>query len=92
MKTVLSKATSLPALSEEDLDDDTISSKSKTRSKSIDSDKEYRKYSMEQTQKVIDITRNLNNFFPNENNQLEEFHIYKNSVLSIELEINYPHI
>ncbi len=30
-------------------------------------DKEYRKYSMEQTQKVIDITRNLNNFFPNEN-------------------------
>lgn len=29
-------------------------------------DKEYRKYSMEQTQKVIDITRNLNKFFPNE--------------------------
>ena len=31
-------------------------------------------------------------FFPNENNQLEEFHIYKNSVLSNELEIKYPHI
>ena len=44
MKTVLSKATSLPALSEEDLDEDTISSKSKTRSKSIDSDKEYKKW------------------------------------------------
>ena len=29
-------------------------------------DEEYRKYSMEQTQKVIDITRNLNKFFPNE--------------------------
>ena len=29
-------------------------------------DKEYRKYSMEQTQRVIDITRNLNKFFPNE--------------------------
>ena len=29
-------------------------------------DKEYRKYSMKQTQKVIDITRNLNKFFPNE--------------------------
>ena len=28
--------------------------------------KEHRKYSMEQTQKVIDITRNLNKFFPNE--------------------------
>ena len=43
LKTVLSKATSLPALSEEDLDDDTISSKSKTRSKSIDSDNDYKK-------------------------------------------------
>lgn len=28
---------------------------------------DYRKYSMEQTQKVIDITRNLKTFFPNEN-------------------------
>ena len=38
MKSTLSKATSLPALSEEDLDEDTLSSKSKRRSKSIDSD------------------------------------------------------
>lgn len=29
-------------------------------------DKEYREYSMEQTQRVIDITRNLNKFFPSE--------------------------
>ena len=29
-------------------------------------DKEYRKYSMEQTQRVINITRDLNKFFPNE--------------------------
>ena len=38
MKSGLSKATSLPALSEEDLDDETLSLKSKRRSKSIDSD------------------------------------------------------
>ncbi len=31
-------------------------------------------------------------FFPNEKNQLEEFVIYKNSVLSVELEKKYPNI
>ena len=42
MRTALSKATSLPALSEEDLDDETMSSKSKRRSKSINSDNDHK--------------------------------------------------